>query len=142
MKNYALILTLLFLLIACHSKEKKQNYISENQDQSSLKESIKRGSVVYDDFCISCHLPNGKGIPKVFPPLANSDYLKNNQIKSIKAIKYGLTGKITVNGTSYNGTMTALGLSDEEVTDVTNYINNSWDNKIDNFVTSEKVSKL
>ncbi|WP_299101379.1 cytochrome c [uncultured Winogradskyella sp.] len=142
MKNYILIISLLFSLTSCDSKQNKQNYISENQDQSPLKESITRGSVIYDDFCVSCHLPNGKGVTKVFPPLANSDFLKDNQAKSIKAIKYGLTGEIVVNGITYNSNMTALGLSDKEVADVTNFINNSWENKIDNFVTPEKVSKL
>ena len=47
--------------------------------QSQLTESINRGEIVYNDMCITCHLADGKGVPKVFPPLANSDYLRNNQ---------------------------------------------------------------
>jgi mono/diheme cytochrome c family protein len=26
-----------------------------------LSESIKRGKLLYQDFCVRCHLPNGKG---------------------------------------------------------------------------------
>tara|TARA_R100001369_G_scaffold3540_8_gene11002 strand:+ start:50522 stop:50785 length:264 start_codon:yes stop_codon:yes gene_type:complete len=87
-------------------------------------------------------MPNGKGVPRAFPPLADSDYLRKNQVESIKAVKNGMSGKIVVNDLTYNSVMASLGLSDKEVADVMNYINNSWGNKIDNFVTSEKVSKL
>jgi mono/diheme cytochrome c family protein len=92
--------------------------------------------------CITCHLANGKGVPNAFPPLANSDYLRDNQDKSIKGIKKGMSGKIVVNGTTYNSVMSPLGLSDQEVADVANYINNSWGNNIKNFVTAKKVSEL
>ena len=75
--------------------------------------------------CITCHLDNSKGVPKVYPPLAGSDYLKKNRKESIKASKYGMSGEITVNGITYNSVMAPLGLSDEEVADVINYIHNS-----------------
>lgn len=127
---------------SCNSGDKKNNRIAQNQEKSALEESIIRGNLVYNDMCIACHLPNGKGIPKVFPPLADSDYLKENQIKSIKAVKNGLSGEIIVNDITYNSIMSPLGLSNQEVADVINYINNSWGNKIDNFVTPQKVSEL
>jgi mono/diheme cytochrome c family protein len=112
-------------------------------DQNAdLKESIKRGKEIYTDFCVVCHKDNGEGTLKVFPPLADSDYLRNNQKESIKGVKYGQSGKIKVNGIEYNGTMTDLGLTDEEVADVMNYINNSWGNKIKGTVTPEMVKKI
>ena len=77
-----------------------------------------------------------------FPPLADSDYLRENQSKSIKGIKNGMSGEMVVNGITYNNVMAPLGLSDAEVADVMNYINTSWGNDIDNFVTPDKVSKL
>lgn len=115
-------------------------YTISNQDK--LQESIKRGSAVYEDFCINCHMANGEGIEATFPPLANSDYLKNNREASIKGIKYGQQGKITVNGKIYNGYMAPLGLDDAEVADVMNYINNSWGNVDKNMVTIEEVSMV
>ena len=74
--------------------------------------------------------------------MADSDYLREKQTESIKAVKNGMSGEIVVNGETYNSVMSPLGLSDQEVADVMNYINNSWGNKIDNLVTPEKVSKL
>lgn len=110
--------------------------------QDPLKESIERGNEIYTDFCISCHLPNGEGVESVFPPLAKSDYLIKNREGSIRGIKYGQEGEIVVNGKTYNGMMAALGLSDDEVADVMNYITNSWGNKNDKIVTEEEVSKV
>jgi len=87
-----------------------------------LKESIARGSEIYADFCMNCHLPNGEGVAEVYPPLAKSDYLMENREASIRGLKYGLEGEIIVNGKTYNSAMAALGLSDDEVADVMNYI--------------------
>jgi len=107
-----------------------------------LTESMKQGKMVYDDFCITCHMGNGEGLLGTFPPLAKSDFLMKNRAKSIHAIKYGLQGEITVNGTKYNGVMANLGLTDEEVADVMNYITNSWSNKNDKLVTEKEVSEI
>ena len=107
-----------------------------------LKESIARGSDIYTDFCITCHLEKGEGIAYVFPPLANSDYLNQNRNASIKGVKYGLQGAIKVNGISYNSNMAPLGLEDEEVADVMNFILNSWGNTSDKMVTTEEVKTI
>ncbi len=123
-----------FLIVACASKEKDQN--------DKLKESVERGSVIYKDFCVVCHQTNGEGLENTFPPLAKSDYLMNNRQESIKAIKYGQTGKITVNGVIYNNAMAPLGLYDKETADVMNYITNSWGNKNNKMITVEEVAQL
>ncbi|PKQ45222.1 cytochrome C [Confluentibacter flavum] len=103
---------------------------------------MKRGSDIYQDFCITCHMGNGEGLAGAFPPLAKSDYLMNHRAKSIHAIKYGLQGEITVNGKKYNGLMAYQGLTDEEVADVMNYITNSWGNKNNMMVTVKEVSEI
>nr|WP_255420161.1 cytochrome c [Aquimarina sp. AD1] len=113
-----------------------------NYQDTELSKSITRGKEVYMDFCMQCHLPNGKGTPKVFPPLAGSDWLVNKRKESIHSIKYGLNGPIKVNGESYNSAMTSLGLEDEEVADVMNYIMNSWGNKQQKMVTIEEVISI
>jgi mono/diheme cytochrome c family protein len=113
-----------------------------NQQNPILKKSMARGNMIYTDFCISCHLPNGKGVPKVFPPLANSDYLMNNKFESIKAIKYGQSGEIIVNGETYNNVMSPLGLENDEIADVMNYITNSWGNSNEKLITEDEVSKI
>tara|TARA_R110002051_G_scaffold75304_2_gene137068 strand:+ start:923 stop:1327 length:405 start_codon:yes stop_codon:yes gene_type:complete len=107
-----------------------------------LEKSIQRGSEVYADFCVTCHLTKGEGVKNAFPPLAKSDYLSKNREESIKGIKYGQKGELVVNGVSYNGTMPPMGLEDDEIADVMNYILNSWENKSTKMVTPEEVASL
>jgi len=128
------IVLLGILIVACGSSEKDQN--------ENLKKSIERGSVVYKDFCVVCHQTNGEGVENAFPPLAKADYLINNRMASIRAIKFGQTGEITVNGKKYNNAMAPLGLYDEEVADVMNYITNSWGNVNNDMVTVEEVAQI
>ena len=115
------------------------SFLGYMQQEKPLKQSILDGEEIYQDFCLQCHLDNGKGVENAFPPLAKSDYLQNNIEASIRAIKYGLRGEITVNGNTYNGVMVNQGLDEEEVADVMNYILNSWGNKAENQITVAQV---
>lgn len=94
-----------------------------------LKASIARGKEIYTAQCITCHLEKGEGIEGAFPPLAKSDYLMADKKRSIQQIIHGASGEIKVNGDTYNAEMPAMDLTDEEVSDVLNYVRNSWGNK-------------
>jgi mono/diheme cytochrome c family protein len=107
-----------------------------------LEQSITDGKEVYQDFCIQCHLETGMGVSGVFPPLAKSDYLANNVDLSIRALKYGMSGPIIVNGEEYNGVMQEQGLDDVEIADVMNYILNNWGNELKKMITEEKVASI
>lgn len=109
---------------------------------TSLKESMERGSEIYADFCVTCHLEKGEGVAHVFPPLAQSDYLMENREASIRGVKFGQQGEIMVNGITYNSAMADLGLEDEEIADVMNYVLNSWGNSSDKMVTTEEVALI
>ena len=107
-----------------------------------LEQSIEDGALIYKDFCLQCHMAKGEGVPGSFPPLAQSDYLKNNLTKSIQALKYGMRGPIKVNGEAYDGLMVAQGLDDEEVADVLNYILNNWGNNAEKQIFESEVSAI
>ena len=94
-----------------------------------LKASIGRGKVVYNSYCMSCHQELGEGIDGLYPPLANSDYLMKDKKRSILQIINGASGEMKVNGKIYNAEMSGFSLSDEETSDVLNYIRNSFGNK-------------
>ncbi|MEQ9301841.1 MAG: cytochrome c [Cyclobacteriaceae bacterium] len=96
--------------------------------QSTHGASRERGEKVYETYCTTCHLPTGKGIPGTFPPLAKADYLINNRSDAIRAVKQGMEGEVTVNSMTYNNVMYSLGLDDQQVVDVMNYILNNWGN--------------
>jgi len=94
-----------------------------------LKASMVKGKEVYLSYCMSCHLEQGEGIEDVYPPLAKSDFLMADKKRSIQQILYGATGPMKVNGKTYNGEMTGFDLTDQEVSDLANYIRNSFGNK-------------
>ena len=118
------------------------SFLSYMQQEKPLKQSILDGEEIYQDFCLQCHLDNGKGVENAFPPLAKSDYLQNNIEASIRGVKYGLLGEITVNGKTYNSVMVNQGLDEEEIADVMNYILNSWDNKAEGQITVAQVLEV
>ena len=109
--------------------------------QDDLTASKERGKELYLGYCITCHMDQGQGIEGVFPPLAESDYMMADKKRSIRTVKFGMEGEITVNGVVYNNIMTSMGLDDQEVADVLNYIRNSWGNEGEP-VTSKEVTKV
>jgi mono/diheme cytochrome c family protein len=106
-----------------------------------LKASISRGKDVYAANCMSCHMENGEGLEGAFPPLAKSDYLMADKKRSIQQTLHGVSGEIKVNGTIYNGEMPGVELSDTELSDVLNFVRNSWGNKGE-AVKPEEVKSL
>ena len=107
-----------------------------------LTESKARGKEVYNNNCVVCHMGQGEGVEALNPPLAKSDYLLKTPEKALRAIKIGLEGPVVVNGVKYDGMMAGLGLSDEEVADVMNYISNSWGNKSAKIYTPKMVAAI
>jgi nitrite reductase (NO-forming) len=95
-----------------------------------LKASIERGKEIYSSQCVTCHMEQGEGIEGVYPPLAKSDYLMADKNRSIDQVLHGLTGEIKVNGVVYDGVMAGYqAMSDNEISDVLNYVRNSFGNK-------------
>ena len=94
----------------------------------SKEEQIAAGKIVFQRNCAACHQSNGAGVPDAFPPLAKSDYLKGSKSRTIAVVKNGLSGKITVNGKTYDGVMPSLSLKDDDIANVITYILNSWGN--------------
>lgn len=93
-----------------------------------LAASVARGKNVYEAQCMSCHMEQGEGLEGAFPPLAKSDYLSDKN-RLIKVALLGVRGPIKVNGVGYDSEMTGFSLTDQEASDVLNYIRNTWGNK-------------
>jgi mono/diheme cytochrome c family protein len=135
----------LFILLLSHflNNSMSDNYSSHiYQEKNELNKSIENGKEIYKDFCIQCHLGNGKGFDKTIPTLDNSDWLIKKRKESIHAVKFGQRVPIVVNNKKYNGNMPPMNLTDKEVADVMNYIMNSWSNKQKKPVTTEEVSLI
>jgi len=110
----------------------------QEKPKFNLKESIERGKDIYIANCLTCHLDQGEGIEDVYPPLAKADYLMADKKRSIQQVLYGAAGEMKVNGKTYSGEMSGFDLTDQQTSDVINYIRNSFGNK-GAAVTSEEV---
>jgi mono/diheme cytochrome c family protein len=146
--NLAITFLLILALYSCkEEKENRQlnNYgkvKSEESVKSPLQKSITSGKKIYTAKCAQCHLPNGNGIPNMYPPLRKSNWLTDKRKESIHAVKYGLQGPIKVNGKTYDNVMLPLNLEDQEIADALNYVMNTWGNTQEKSVTKQEVSEV
>jgi mono/diheme cytochrome c family protein len=104
---------------------------------------LARGAAIYSDACASCHLENGVGQPRLFPPLGHDAALQ-------QADPTGLAHMILA-GSRIAPTATrpspltmpsfAWKLTDQEIADVATYVRNSWGNQAP-AVSAGKVGAL
>ena len=100
-----------------------------------------RAQAVYDNTCATCHLPDGKGVPGVFPPLANSDFFQERPYEMAHIVLHGRSGELVVNGEHYNSVMPAQDLDDEDVAAVINYVSTDM-NAGKPVITPEQVKQM
>jgi len=95
---------------------------------ATMAERIEHGRRVYANVCAACHQPSGLGIEGAFPPLAGSDFLNADKARAMHIVATGLTGKIAVNGKTFDSQMPALNLSDEDVANALTFVYSQWGN--------------
>jgi nitrite reductase (NO-forming) len=102
----------------------------ELEQGAVTKESqIAAGKALFQGTCSACHQADGKGLANVFPPLAGSDYLKADKKRAIGVVLNGLTGAVTVNGTTYNSVMPPMSqLNDDAIANILTYVLNDLGN--------------
>lgn len=99
-------------------------------DDNSKGARMKRGEALFLGTCSTCHQSQGQGLASVFPPLAKSDYMMADRLRTIRLVLEGLSGPIEVNGKTYNNVMPPFAhLTDHEIADVLTYVMNSWGNE-------------
>ena len=93
--------------------------------------AMRRGAAIYSDACASCHLNDGVGQPRYFPPLGHDAMLQ--QADPIGLEHLILAGARIGSSPSRPSPLTmpsfAWKLTDKEIADVSTYIRNSWGNQ-------------
>lgn len=96
---------------------------------------------LYKENCMNCHGTDGEGLGRLIPPLAGSDFLQENKDRLACIIRHGLGGEVTVNGETYHHPMPGNEqLSEVDITNIINYINQSWGNGGE-FVSPVEIKK-
>jgi mono/diheme cytochrome c family protein len=89
---------------------------------------LDAGKAQYMAICVACHQPTGLGLFPVFPPLVNSEYVKENPERLVAIILSGVMGPITVDGKPYNNMMPPQGavLTDTKISQVASYVRSAF----------------
>jgi mono/diheme cytochrome c family protein len=93
--------------------------------------AMHRGAAIYSDACASCHLENGVGQPRYFPPLGPNAMLQQADPIGLEHLILA-GGRIGISPTRPSPmTMPSFAwkLSDQEVADVSTFIRNTWGNQ-------------
>jgi mono/diheme cytochrome c family protein len=93
--------------------------------------AMQRGAAIYSDACASCHLEDGVGQPRFFPPLGHNAMLQQADPTGLEHLI--LAGARIGTSPSRPSPLTmpsfAWKLSDNEIADVATYLRNSWGNQ-------------
>ncbi|MFT5522938.1 MAG: mono/diheme cytochrome c family protein/glucose/arabinose dehydrogenase, partial [Pirellulaceae bacterium] len=101
-----------------------------------LAESMLHGKTTFTTLCITCHGPDGKGLPSpdkkdlmLAPPLAGSPRVVGHKERLTRILLNGLIGPVD-DKTFSAGLMLPMGANDDQwIADVANYVRNTWENK-------------
>jgi mono/diheme cytochrome c family protein len=89
------------------------------------------GRAVFNQQCAVCHQPNGEGAAGQFPPLAHNPDLFLSPDYPARVLLFGLSGKINVNGQTFDSTMPPLDvLSDQQIAAVVAYVRSNFGNAV------------
>jgi mono/diheme cytochrome c family protein len=105
--------------------------------------AMHRGAEVYSDACSSCHLENGVGQSRIFPPLGKDAVLQQSDATGVLHLILAGTqiGVSASRPSALSMPSFAWKLSDQEIADVTTYLRNSWGNQASSVSVSD-VSAL
>jgi mono/diheme cytochrome c family protein len=145
-KQLSKVVVLIFILgvTGCGASDTFKNEFTKDYSNTEMQKFSKymiQGKSLYTTHCSNCHQENGSGLGKLYPPLAQSDYMANKLPATICLIKNGIKGEIVVNGVVYNQEMPALDqLTNLEIAEISTYIYNTWGNER-GFITVQEVEK-
>jgi mono/diheme cytochrome c family protein len=90
----------------------------------------KEGRDLFNTRCIVCHQPDGRGLPGTYPPLNGSPWLLDADSKErcTKILLYGLAGRVTVGGQTFDAEMPNFKLTDRQVAAALTYVRSAWSN--------------
>jgi mono/diheme cytochrome c family protein len=107
--------------------------------QACQRDPYREGALLYKMQCANCHGDEGQGLGELIPPLAKSDYLTPHRAELPCLLIKGQNDTIIVNGKKYfDQAMPANeALSDVQVSNILNYVQNNWGNEQPDFTLDE-----
>jgi mono/diheme cytochrome c family protein len=105
--------------------------------------AMHRGAEIYSDVCSSCHLDDGIGQSRLFPPLGKDAMLQQEDPTGLLHLILAGTriGVSSSRPSPLSMPSFAWKLTDQQIADVSTYIRNSWGNQA-RAVTASDVGDL
>jgi mono/diheme cytochrome c family protein len=118
--------------IAVYLKDRPDAPSKSLPDTDSLgADALARGQALYIDNCTACHMPDGRGVAKVFPPLTGSAAIQADDPGTV--VHVVLAGaRMAAPASKPTGlAMPGFGwkMDDQQIADVVNYIRHAWGNR-------------
>lgn len=130
------------------SQEETSTTETEATEAEATEETTSEEEAVVGDedsfvaTCGACHQADGSGVPGLYPPLNETEWVTGEKERLIKIVLQGLEGEIEVNGEKYNQVMAALGyLEDDKIAGILTYVRHKFGNGAD-AVTTEEVAAV
>jgi mono/diheme cytochrome c family protein len=103
---------------------------------------LKIGGKIYADECSACHGRDGKGTPGLFPALAGSPAVRQDDPASLMRVVLRGARSAATDKAPTGAAMPSFGwlLDDEQVADLLTYVRNTWGNASPS-VTAHEVTK-
>ena len=138
---------ILMMVIACQLQAQTKKTVTTTTKKVVTKKpvatnapaaSIARGKAVYAAHCLSCHQPDGGGVPNLNPPLIQTTWVVGSKQSLIQWVLKGSRGKVEIDGETFHNTMPPQAyLTDQQIADALTYIRNSFGNKASAVQASE-----
>lgn len=93
--------------------------------------AMQRGAAIYSDACAACHLEDGVGQPRLFPPLGHDAMLQQADPTGVEHVILAgsRVGPTQARPSPLTMPSFAWKLTDAEIADVATFIRNSWGNQ-------------
>ena len=117
------VLLLVLLAGACARKETAP-------DAADADPSLLVARSEFRAHCSACHGLEGKGAPKLYPPLTGESWALRSVEAAVRVVLHGLDGDLVLAGERYKNLMPPLGdrLQDVQVARILTYVRGSWGN--------------
>ncbi len=98
---------------------------------SSSSAAPVTGEQLYTANCAKCHGREGEGFLRLYPPIHDSRYLKENVSKLPCIIRNGLKGKITIGEITFNQIMPAIQtLKPTQMSHIITFLQQKWNHPV------------
>lgn len=98
----------------------------QSTEELKTEQYFAEGYQLYTTNCSNCHQPNGEGMANLYPPLPQSESLKDKAALAC-IISNGMKDTITVAGKSFSRPMPPNPkLTDLEIAEIISYVTMKW----------------